>query len=79
LSRTRKLSVIPQIPLIDIRKHRKIWEDFYDTLLVKERESEPRESLKKVKKKVLSLEGSSAPCPPRYAVSLLPDLCIFDP
>ena len=39
--------------LIDIKKHKEIWEDFYDALLVKERESEPRESLIGVKKKVL--------------------------
>jgi hypothetical protein len=39
--------------LIDLKKHRAIWEDFYDTLRVKERESEPRESLEEVKKKVL--------------------------
>jgi len=39
--------------LIDLKQHREIWEDFYDTLLVKERESEPRESLKEVKKKLL--------------------------
>lgn len=39
--------------LIDLKKHREIWEDFYDALLVKERESEPRESLEDVKKKVL--------------------------
>ena len=39
--------------LIDIKKHKEIWEDFYDALLVKERESEPRESLRGVKKKVL--------------------------
>ena len=39
--------------LIDLKKHREIWEDFYDTLQVKERESEPRESLEEVKKKVL--------------------------
>ena len=39
--------------LIDIKKHKEIWEDFYDVLLVKERESEPRESLKEVKNKVL--------------------------
>jgi hypothetical protein len=38
---------------IDLKTHGEIWEDFYDTLLVKERESEPRESLKEVKKKVL--------------------------
>ena len=39
--------------LIDLKKHGKVWEDLYDTLLAKERESEPRESLKVVKKKVL--------------------------
>ena len=42
-----------QSSLIDIKKHKEIWEDFYDALLVKERESEPRESLIGVKKKVL--------------------------
>jgi hypothetical protein len=39
--------------LINLKKHGEIWEDFYDTLRVKERESEPCESLKEVKKKVL--------------------------
>ena len=39
--------------LIDLKKHRELWEDFYDTLLVKRRKSEPRESLEEVKKKVL--------------------------
>ena len=39
--------------LIDLKEHGEIWEDFYDTLRVKERESEPRETLKEVKKKVL--------------------------
>jgi hypothetical protein len=39
--------------LIDLIKHRELWEDFYDTLLVKQRKSEPRESLEEVKKKVL--------------------------
>ena len=39
--------------LIDLKKHGAIWEDFYDTLKVKEREPEPRESLKEVKRKVL--------------------------
>lgn len=39
--------------LIDLKEHGEIWEDFYDTLRVKERETEPRESLKEVKKKVL--------------------------
>jgi hypothetical protein len=39
--------------LIDLTKHKEVWEDFYDALRVKERETEPRESLKEVKKKVL--------------------------
>ena len=41
--------------LIDLKKYGEAWEDFYDTLRVKERESEPRETLKEVKKKVLGL------------------------
>ncbi len=39
--------------LIDLKRYRGVWEDFYDTLRVKERESEPRETLSEVKKKVL--------------------------
>jgi mRNA interferase RelE/StbE len=39
--------------LIDLKMHRDIWEDFYDTMIVKSRESEPRESFSEVKKKVL--------------------------
>ncbi len=39
--------------LIDLKEHGEVWEDFYDTLKVQERESEPRETLKEVKKKVL--------------------------
>ncbi len=38
--------------LIDLRRHRELWEDFYDTLLVHERAEEPRESLEEVKKKL---------------------------
>ena len=44
--------------LIDLKLHRELWEDFYDTLQAKKRESEPRESLEEVKKKVLG-----RPCP----------------
>ena len=39
--------------LIDLKKHGGIWEDFYDMLRARERESEPRESLREVKRKVL--------------------------
>jgi len=39
--------------IIDIKKHGDLWEDFYDTLVAKERKAEPRESLEDVKKKIL--------------------------
>lgn len=39
--------------LINLKTHGEIWEDFFDTLRAKERECEPHESLKEVKKKVL--------------------------
>ncbi len=39
--------------LIELKKHREFWEDFYDTVRAKEREKEPRESLEEVKRKVL--------------------------
>lgn len=38
--------------LINLKRHRQLWDDFYDTLLAKEREPEPRESLQEVKKRV---------------------------
>lgn len=39
--------------IIDLKRHRAIWEDFYDILLTKEREKEPRETLEEVRKRVL--------------------------
>lgn len=39
--------------LIDLKKYGAEWEDFYDILRAKERELEPRESLKDVRKQVL--------------------------
>jgi len=44
--------------LIDLKKHRELWEDFYDTLRVKEREDEPRESFEAVKEKILNCDCS---------------------
>jgi hypothetical protein len=38
--------------LIDLAEHGELWEDFYDTLLAKEREHEPRETLAEVKEKL---------------------------
>lgn len=43
----RKTAVV-----IDLRKNRELWEDFYDRLLVQERAHEPRESLVEVKKRL---------------------------
>ena len=37
---------------IDLKKQRRLWEDFYDRALAKQRASEPRESLETVKKRV---------------------------
>lgn len=36
--------------LIDLKKYGELWEDFSDTLIAKQREKEPRESLESVKK-----------------------------
>lgn len=38
--------------LIDLKSHRELWEDFYDTFRAKERVGEPREPLDEVKKKI---------------------------
>jgi hypothetical protein len=35
--------------LIDLKKHKEVWEDFYDSLVARSRADEPRESLKAVK------------------------------
>ncbi len=38
--------------LIDLKKHGTLWEDFYDSLVARERATEPRESLESVKKRL---------------------------
>ncbi|MGH7356170.1 MAG: hypothetical protein ACRELS_16525 [Candidatus Rokuibacteriota bacterium] len=38
---------------IDLKKQGRLWEDFYDRALAKQRASEPRESLESVKNRVL--------------------------
>ena len=38
---------------IDLKKQGRLWEDFYDRAVAKQRASEPRESLESVKKRVL--------------------------
>jgi hypothetical protein len=38
--------------VIDLKKHGKLWEDFYDALKVRQRKNEPRETLQMVKDKL---------------------------
>jgi hypothetical protein len=45
-SKNRKVAV-----LIDLKKYGKLWEDFHDIIIAKERENEPRITLEEVKKK----------------------------
>ncbi len=40
--------------MIDLKKYGEIWEDFYDVLTAKRRQSEPRESLESVKEKLMA-------------------------
>ncbi len=38
--------------LIDLKRHKEIWEDFYDCLLVEERKYEPTKSLKEIEREI---------------------------
>jgi hypothetical protein len=38
--------------VIDLKKHGKLWEDFYDSLKAKQRKNEPRETLQIVKSRL---------------------------
>lgn len=38
--------------VLDLRKHRRIWEDFYDRLLIEARRLEPRESIAEVRQRL---------------------------
>jgi len=38
--------------VIDLREYKELWEDFYDTALVRARHREPRESLATVKRRL---------------------------
>ena len=39
--------------MIDLSIHGELWEDFFDAVIAKERQDEPREPLKRVRRKVL--------------------------
>ena len=38
--------------VIDLKKHGRLWEDFYDSLVARMRAEEPRESLSSVREKL---------------------------
>ena len=38
--------------LIDLRRHRRLWEDIYDTLVAETRKDEPRADWEQVKKRI---------------------------
>jgi hypothetical protein len=40
--------------VLDLRKHRRVWEDIYDSLLIESRRQEPRESLAQVRNRLAS-------------------------
>jgi hypothetical protein len=44
--------------LIDLKKNRDLWEDFYDRAVAHSRENEPRESLESVKARLLAKRRS---------------------
>ncbi|MGH7976074.1 MAG: hypothetical protein ACREDS_01065 [Limisphaerales bacterium] len=45
--------------VIDLQRHGRAWEDFYDTLLAESRAHEPRESLESVKRRLNSKRKSN--------------------
>lgn len=38
--------------ILDLRKHRQLWEDVYDRLLIVSRKQEPRESIEQVERRL---------------------------
>ena len=46
--------------VIDLKRHASLWEDFYDSLLVRSRKNEPRESLESVKRRLKLKQAAHA-------------------
>lgn len=53
--RGRKTAVV-----INLKRHRRLWEDFHDAMLAQNRKAEPRESLESVRRSLLRKERISA-------------------
>lgn len=43
--------------ILDLRKHRRIWEDVYDRMLIESRRREPRESIEQVRRRLARGRG----------------------
>jgi hypothetical protein len=54
--------------LIDLRRHSEVWEDLFDSIIVEQRRSEPRESLAEVRRRLKS--SSEPPLPPGPLLAL---------
>ena len=48
--------------IINLKQHRVLWEDCYDTLLAQERQNDPRETFDEVRKRVLGKRFGNAEC-----------------
>jgi hypothetical protein len=46
--------------ILDLKKHRRLWEDFHDRLLIDSRRREPRESVDQVKKRLMRRRPAKA-------------------
>ena len=46
--------------ILDLKKHRRLWEDIHDRLLIDSRRDEPRESLDQVKKRLARRRSAKA-------------------
>lgn len=44
----------PEAVLIDLKRHGRLWEDFYDNLLAEQRKNEPRVKWETVKKRLIN-------------------------
>jgi hypothetical protein len=48
-----------QAVLIDLKKNRRLWEDFFDVAVAESRADEPSESLSDVKRRILDSSGTA--------------------